>query len=79
MVRILYDFIRYLHLIQKINKKKYGNVKSFINFANIITHYKMIKIFNKFIERVKNSSKLWCSSVRHPLIFHITHYGKRHI
>jgi hypothetical protein len=34
MVRILYDFIRDLHLIQKINKKKFGNLKTLINFAN---------------------------------------------
>jgi hypothetical protein len=34
MVCIYYDFIRYLYLIQKINKKKCGNVKSLINFAN---------------------------------------------
>jgi hypothetical protein len=36
MVRIFYDFIRDLYLIQKINKKKFGNVKSLINFANVL-------------------------------------------
>ena len=34
MVCIYYDFSRYLYIVQKINKIKFGNVKSLINFAN---------------------------------------------
>ena len=36
MVCICYDFSRYLYILQKINKKKFGNVKTLINFANVL-------------------------------------------